>query len=65
MPPLEVIDLKRLAILPVDNQDRQQMIDDPVNKIQVIHNIFDIIRWIHTSCPIFTHTLIHNKAIFV
>ncbi|MGD8112647.1 hypothetical protein ACQEXU_17665 [Vibrio sp. TRT 21S02] len=33
VPPLKVNDLKRLAILPVDNQDRQQMIDDPVNKI--------------------------------
>ncbi|CAH1534192.1 hypothetical protein THOG05_180082 [Vibrio rotiferianus] len=50
---------KRLAILPVDNQDRQRLIDDPVNKIQVIHNYFAGHSKINTSCPKIAHTMIH------
>ncbi|WP_248475661.1 hypothetical protein, partial [Vibrio alginolyticus] len=52
----------RLAILPVDNQDRQRLIDDPVNKIQVIHNYFCKLDEINTPCPKFAHTTIHNWA---
>lgn len=51
-------------MLPVDNQDRQRLIDDPVNKIVLIHNYLPQFGRIHTNRPKITHILIHIWLFF-